>query len=337
MTIIAAILLFGVIVFIHELGHFLFAKKAGVRIHEFAIGMGPKLFSTTKGETKYSIRLLPLGGYVSMEGEDGESKDPNSFGQKSILQRASILFAGPFFNIVFAAILLIPVFMYIGSPTNSNVLGAVIENTPAQIAGLQANDKIIEVNKIKTNTWEDVVEKLHSSGGKEVNIKVERNSKIKEFNLTPQKNEQGNYVIGIAPSYERNVFTSIAKAFTVTIEMIKQMFIFLGQLITGTVPGGAANSVAGPVGVIGIVSDAAKTGIPNLMYIASMLSLNLGILNLLPIPALDGGRLLMIGIEGIRGGKKLDPSKEAAIHMVGFALLMGFMVFITYKDIIKLF
>ena len=335
MTIIVALLLFSAIVFIHELGHFLFAKKAGVRIHEFAIGMGPKVFSTTKGETKYSVRLLPLGGYVSMEGEDGESKDPRAFGAKTILQRASILFAGPFFNIIFAAVLLVPVFLYTGTP--STTLQQILPNSPAQIIGMQAGDKIININGNEIKSWEDVTTNLHGTDGKEVNVKVQRNKEIKEFNLKPQKNEKGQYVIGIAPKFEKSFFKSITRAVTTTIDMTKQMLMFFGQLVTGTVPGGAGNAVAGPIGVVGIVSDAAKMGIPNLIYIASIISLNLGIFNLLPIPALDGGRLLMIGIEAIRGGKKLDPNKEATIHMVGFALLMCFMVFVTYKDIAKLF
>ena len=141
-------------------------KKAGVRIHEFAIGMGPKIYSTQKGETKYSVRLLPLGGYVSMEGEDGESNDPRAFGEKTLLQRASIIFAGPFFNIILTVLLLIPVLAYMGTPSDSNVLGKVLENTPAIEAGLQVNDKIIEINGAKIQTWDDIVnnlqKKLHS-------------------------------------------------------------------------------------------------------------------------------------------------------------------------------
>lgn len=335
MTIIAAILLFGVIVFIHELGHFLLAKKAGIRIHEFAVGMGPKLYSKQKGETLYSIRLLPLGGYCAMEGEDGESTDPRSFGQKSILQRASVLFAGPFFNIVLAVILLIPVFMYMGAP--STTLGQIIPDSPASAVGLEVNDKIVNINGHEINSWEDVVSNLHSSEGKEVQITVDRDGELKVFDVTPEKNAEGNYVIGIAYKPERSFFGSIGSAFTTTVEMTKQMIIFVGQLFTGSVPGGVENAVTGPVGVISIVSDQASKGIFNLMYIGSVISLNLGILNLLPIPALDGGRLVMLAIEGIRGGKRLDPNKEAAIHMVGFALLMGFMVFITYKDIVRLF
>ena len=199
MTIIAAIILFGIIVFIHELGHFLFAKKAGVRIHEFAIGMGPKIYSTQKGETKYSVRLLPLGGYVSMEGEDGESNDPRAFGEKTLLQRASIIFAGPFFNIILTILLLIPVLAYMGTPSDSNVLGKVLENTPAIEAGLQVNDKIIEINGAKIQTWDDIVNNLQKETSQPINIKVERNNTTKDFSITPEKNEQGKYVIGISP------------------------------------------------------------------------------------------------------------------------------------------
>lgn len=337
MTIIAAIILFGVLIFIHELGHFLFAKKAGVTIHEFSIGMGPKLFSVERGGTKYSVRLLPLGGYVSMEGEDEESKDPNSFGKKTILQRASILIAGPFFNIILAILLLVPVYMSLGIPSNENVLGKVIENTPAYEVGLKANDKVIEINEQKITTWEDIVKNIHKSDGNEINLKISRDNQTKDIKIKPQKNEQGNYAIGIMQTHEKGVFLSIKYAFVSIVDMSKQMFMFVGQLITGTVPGGAGNAVAGPIGVIGIVSNAAKVGIVNLLQIAAVISLNLGILNLLPIPALDGGRLLFLGIEAIRGGKKLDPNKEATINLIGFALLMALMIFVTFKDITRLF
>ena len=335
MTIIAAILLFWIIVFIHELGHFLFAKRAGIKIHEFAVGMGPKLISKQKGETLYSLRLLPLGGYCAMEGEDGESKDPNSFGQKTLLQRASVIFAGPFFNIVLTVILLIPVFLYMGTP--STTLGKIIPDSPAQAVGLEVNDKIVNINGHEINSWNDVVDNLHNSGGKEVKISVDRDGELKVFNVTPEKSEEGNYVIGISYKAERSFFGSIGRAFTATIDMAKQMLVFVGQLITGTVPGGVENSVTGPVGVISLVSQQASQGIFNLIYIGAVISLNLGILNLLPIPALDGFRLLMLAIEGLRGGRKLDPNKEAMINMAGFVLLMGFMLFVTYKDILRLF
>ena len=333
MTIIVAILAFGLIVFIHELGHFLFAKKAGVRIHEFAIGMGPKIYSFKKGETIYSIRLLPLGGYVAMEGEDGESHDPRAFGNKSILQRASILFAGPFFNIILAAIILIPVYMFIGSP--STTLREVIDNTPAQVAGFQAGDTITSINGTEIKTWGDLSQAINNSEGQELKIIIDRNGSKEEINVTPELKE-GNYVIGIYPKNEKNILGAFSNAIKTTISMIVQMITFLVQLVTGTLPGGVEGAVTGPVGVISIVADATKAGFVNVLYLASVISLNLGILNLLPIPALDGGRLFFLGIEFIRGGKKIDPNKEGMVNMIGFAALMLFMLFITYKDIVRL-
>lgn len=334
MTIIVALLVFSIIVFIHELGHFTFAKMNGVKVHEFSIGMGPKIYSIKK-DTEYSIRLLPLGGFVSMEGEDEESSDPRSFGAKSILQRASIIFAGPFFNIIFTIVLFIPIFMFIGSQTTT--LGGVTENGPAYSAGVKVGDTIEAIDGKKVNSWQDVIQSLNESDGSDVKLSIDRNGQNKEISVTPQKGEDGRYVIGIETKVERNVLTSIKNAFTTTYDMTVQMITFVGQLFTGTVPGGVGNSVSGPLGVISIVSEAAKMGIVNIMYIAAVLSLNLGIINLVPFPALDGGRLFMLAIEAIRGGKKLDPNKEAMINMVGLGALMLFMVFITYKDILRLF
>lgn len=334
MTIIVALLVFSIIVFIHELGHFTFAKMNGVKVHEFSIGMGPKIYSIKK-DTEYSIRLLPLGGFVSMEGEDEESSDPRSFGAKSILQRASIIFAGPFFNIIFTIILFIPIFIFIGSQTTT--LGGVTENGPAYSAGVKVGDTIEAIDGKKVNSWQDVIQSLNESDGSDVKLSIDRNGQNKEISVTPQKGEDGRYVIGIETKVERNILTSIKNAFTTTYDMTVQMITFVGQLFTGTVPGGVGNSVSGPLGVISIVSEAAKMGIVNIMYIAAVLSLNLGIINLVPFPALDGGRLFMLAIEAIRGGKKLDPNKEAMINMVGLGALMIFMVFITYKDILRLF
>jgi regulator of sigma E protease len=334
MTIIVAILLFGVIVFIHELGHFLFAKKAGIQIHEFAIGMGPKIFGTNKGGTEYSVRLLPLGGFVSMEGEDGESSSPNSFGKKSIGQRASVLFAGPCFNIILTMILLIPVYLYMGSPTTT--LSTVEENGAAWNAGIRAGDEIKKVNGIEVNSWSDITTAITNSNGEPITLTIKRDNEVKEYNVTPELKDE-RYQLGIGTKMKHGIFNSIISAVVGTFSMAKEMLMFLWQLITGTVPGGAADAVAGPIGVIGIVSDAAKAGLINVIYIGAVISLNLGIFNLLPIPALDGGRIAMLGVEGLRGGKKLNPEKEGTIHMIGFALLMLLMLFVTYKDILRLF
>ncbi|MDR1774776.1 MAG: RIP metalloprotease RseP [Clostridioides sp.] len=336
MTIIIAILLFGVIIFIHELGHFSFAKLSGVTVHEFSIGMGPKIFSKTKNGTSYSLRAFPIGGFVSMEGEDEESNDPNSFGKKTLLQRLSVIFAGPIFNIILAVVIMIPVFMILGIPTNDPIIGEVNKDMPAYTSGLESGDKIIKIDKIKVNNWEEIVEMVRSSEGHKLEITVERNNKIQNFEVTPIDN-QGVYQIGMTQHRVRSLSKSITSSVAVTYDLSKQMLIFVKQLFTGTVPGGVGNSVAGPVGVIGMVSDAAKSGLANLLYYASIISLNLGIVNLVPFPALDGWRILMLIVEGVRGGKKFDANKEGMVNLIGLAVLMVFMIFITYKDILRLF
>ncbi|MGL5641690.1 MAG: M50 family metallopeptidase, partial [Paraclostridium sp.] len=257
-TVLVAILAFGIIVFIHELGHFLFAKKAGVRIHEFAIGMGPKIYSFKKGETTYSIRLLPLGGYVAMEGEDSDSNDPRAFGNKSILQRASILFAGPFFNIILTVIILIPVFMYIGSP--STTLREVMDNSIAQKAGIEAGDTITEINGKDIKTWDELSKGIQDSHGKELTITINRDGKEKDVKVTPELKD-GNYLIGIYPQNEKDIAGAFGNAMKTTVNMIVGMVTFIGQLITGNLPGGMDGAVAGPIGVISIVADATKSGI----------------------------------------------------------------------------
>ena len=335
MTIIIALLLFGVIVLIHEFGHFILAKKNRVTVHEFAVGMGPKLFGVEKNGTLYSLRLLPIGGFCAMEGEDEDSDKPGSFGRKSILQRASIIFAGPFFNLVLAVIFLIPVFIYIGSPTTT--IDQVIDNSPAQAANLQKGDTIKEINGQEITSWNEFTEVITTSEGKELNVVVDRDNKSVKLSITPEIGEDGTYKVGVTCLRNKNVINAIKESFVTTGQMIVQMVTFLKQMITGTVPGGFSNSVAGPVGVISIVSDAAKTGFINLLYLGSIISLNLGIINLVPFPALDGGRLFLLLIEALRGGKKINPDKEAMINMIGFCALMAFMVFITYSDVTKLF
>ena len=356
MTIVIALLLFGIIILIHEFGHFLLAKKNGVTVHEFSIGMGPKIYSREKNGTEYSLRILPIGGYVSMEGEeDGfdrseedddldnaedndlmfDTKDDTeeknevysenevevnegSFAEKTVLQRASIIFAGPFFNFLGCIGFLVVLFLIIGVPTTK--VGTLVDNAPAQAVGIKVGDEIKEVNGQEVTSSTDITNIISASKGKEINLVVNRDGKDVEFDLSPKfSKDTQTYIIGI------------------TFDIAVQMVEFLGQLVTGRVAGGLSDSVAGPVGVIGMVSDAAKTGITNLLYLGAVISLNLGIMNLVPFPALDGGRLLLLLIEALRGGKKLDPSKEAMINIVGMSVLMAFMLFITYKDILRLF
>ncbi|WP_455543332.1 RIP metalloprotease RseP [Intestinibacter sp.] len=364
MTIVIALLLFGIIILIHEFGHFLLAKKNGVTVHEFSIGMGPKIYSKEKNGTEYSIRVLPIGGYVSMEGEEdgfdrseeddidriyekdnAENKNEvsdetvlneGSFAEKTVLQRASIIFAGPFFNFLGCIGFLVVLFLIIGVPTTK--VGTLVDNAPAQAVGIQPGDNIKSIDGQEVSSSTDITNIISATKGKEVNVVVNREGKNIEFDITPTYNKDTQtYIIGITFDRTKNIIKSFTTSITTTWDIAVQMVEFLGQLVTGRVAGGISNSVAGPVGVIGMVSDAAKTGITNLLYLGAVISLNLGIMNLVPFPALDGGRLLLLLIEALRGGKKLDPSKEAMINIVGMSVLMAFMLFITYKDILRLF
>lgn len=334
MNIIAALLVFGFIIAFHEFGHFYFAKRAGVTIHEFSIGMGPKIYSKEKGGTVYSLRILPIGGYVAMEGEDEESSDPNSFGKKTLKERFLSIVAGPMANIILCIVLLIPFFAMVGTP--STTFDEVIKDSPAYEVGLQKNDKIVSINDQKIKDFNEISEMTAKSNGKPMDIEIERKGKMQEVVVTP-KDMGGRYMIGIKPTYERNVLKAIPQAFISTYEISKAMLSFLWQLVTGQLSNKVMDSLAGPVGVVKMVSSAATTGILNLVYITAIISLNIGIMNLLPIPALDGWRILMLILEAIRRGKKLPSKVEGYINMGGLVALLGFMVFITYKDILKIF
>ena len=335
MNIIVAILVFGLIIFVHELGHFLLAKRAGVTIHEFSIGMGPQLISKEHGGIKYSLRLVPLGGYVAMEGEDEDSDDPNSFGKKSLMDRFLTIFAGPFVNIILCIVLLIPVFFFIGTP--STKLASVVPKSPAYLAGLKKDDNILSINGKETKEFNDISSLVNKYGDKELTIKYKRNDKINTIILKAQ-NQADRYIIGVQPSYKKNhPIKAIKQAFILTYDTSKTMLTFIWKLISGQLSGKAADALSGPVGVVKMVSNAATTGLINVIYLTAIISLNIGLMNLLPIPALDGWRILMLIIEGIRGGKKIPVKIEGYINTFGLVALLGLMLFVTYKDIIRLF
>lgn len=336
MNVILAILVFGFIIFIHELGHFYFAKKAGVTIHEFSIGMGPKIFGKEKNGTAYTIRLLPIGGFVAMEGEDEDSNDPNAFGEKTLLQRLSSILAGPFANIILCVILLIPVYFITGTP--STTVSNVLPNSPAHKVGLKVDDKILSINNKNISSFDQLTATVQSNKNKEMSLEVLRGVEKRTFKITPALN-QGSYQIGVAPKLLKsasNIGNVVVQSVKTTYKVGVSMLQFLWKLVTGQLGGKILNSVAGPVGVIKLVSTQAENGLINLVYFAAIISLNIGIFNLLPIPALDGWRVLILIIEGIRGGKKIPAKIEGYINGIGLVVLLSFMVFITYKDILKL-
>ncbi|HZJ76341.1 MAG TPA: M50 family metallopeptidase, partial [Oscillospiraceae bacterium] len=313
-TVFVAIIVFGLLVLIHELGHFTVAKLVDIKIHEFAIGMGPKLLQTTKGETAYSIRALPLGGYVRMEGEDEESDDLRSFNNKPIWARIAVIFAGPFMNFVLAIGLFSIIFYSVGTPTTK--ISEVISQSPAQHIGIQNGDIIHSINEEKMDTWQNIIDVISKSEGDTIDIIIIRDgSKIKKT-VKPTRNLDTNRMtIGIVAAMERSVTASIRNGFIVIKSITADVLIFLKGLFTKK--SDIAGEVMGPVGIINLVGQVAKSGWLDVANLTAVLSVNLGLINLLPIPALDGSRIMFLLVEILRG-KPLDPEKEGIIHLIGF-------------------
>jgi len=332
-TALVAIIVFGILVMIHELGHFTVAKLVGIKVHEFAIGMGPKLIQFRKGETSYSIRALPIGGYVRMEGEDEKSDDLRSFNKKSILARIAVIFAGPFMNFVLSIILFTIIFYSIGAP--STIIKEVIDQSPAQTAGIQEGDNIHAINGEEVSTWGNVTAAIGSSQERPLDITIIRNGDKLEKTVTPTRDANTNQIlIGIVPTMKKSIISSIENSFLAIKAITTDILGFLKGLITRTSSG--AGEVMGPVGIITIVGQVAKTGWLDVINLTAVLSINLGLMNLLPIPALDGSRILFLIVEMLRG-KPVDPEKEGMVHLIGLGILMTLMIFVTYQDILKLF
>ena len=344
-TALASIFVFGLLVVVHELGHFWVARRNGIRILEFSLGMGPKVYGWNKAGTLYAIRALPLGGYVKMAGmdpEEGEeglapANDPGSFMNKTVLQRISVIFAGPLMNFLLAIVIFVAVFTYIGVPveSDSNVIGAVMQDKPAATAGLQPKDKIVAINGVPTPKWGNLTQMIHGSEGKVLTLTIERDAAKSEVKLTPQFDKQANkYLIGIGADQvfaKKGTFEAAGFGLQRTVDFTKLIITSIFGMITGKIPA----DVGGPVAIVNAIGQGASQGWANLLGLTGMLSIQLGLLNLFPIPALDGSRIVFLAFEGLRG-KPLDPDKENFIHLVGFALLILLMVVITYNDILKL-
>lgn len=343
MTIIWFILVLGITVTIHEFGHFIFAKKNGVYVYEFSIGMGPRLIKWQRknDETEYSIRLLPIGGFVQMAGEeiDDDTKIPKSkkFYSKTWTQKLIIVLAGILFNFLLALILLFFVGLFNGVPNNKSIVGAVDNNYPAYEAGLKAGDKILTMNGKNVKSVDTLALELQVNTGKTITLEVERNGITKTIITEPKKmtvngEEVYKYGFSMDNTLSYGVLESLKYAFTKTFSLIYQMVFIIIYLITGAI---GVNSLSGPVGIFNVVGDAAAAGFASIIYLMAFISINVGFINLLPIPAFDGCRALFIIIERIKG-KPVDQRLENTIHTIGFFLLMALMILITYNDIIKL-
>jgi len=330
LTIISFIFVFGMIVFAHELGHFATAKFNGITVHEFALGMGPAIFKKQGKETLYSLRIFPIGGYVKMEGEDEASDDPSSFSNKKPLQRLVVLAAGAIMNFILAYVLLVIIMFTMGSP--SNVVGELVPDMPAQIAGIKPNDEIVSINNIKIESWDDVIASINNSGGELLSIEVLRDgTDTVKIDVTPDEKEAGGYQIGIQTKFIKK----IDQAFIMAGDQFLSFFTDIFKFFTNIGNKEVAGELVGPVGLVSIVGQVSRQGIMNLLLLAAYISINLGIVNLLPFPALDGGRIIFVIIEMIKG-KPISREKEGYVHFIGFAILMALMVFLVFKDISKL-
>ncbi|MDU7142754.1 MAG: RIP metalloprotease RseP [Anaerococcus vaginalis] len=332
-TIISSIIIFLLVILIHEFGHFIVAKMNGVADLEFSIGMGPKLFQKESNGTLYSLRLLPVGGYCQLEGEDEENDSPNSLNNQSPFVRLKVILAGAIMNFILAFILLI---LLMSVSRVSTEVSGVLENSPAYSSGIQAGDKIVSINGQMLEDGEQVLESIKKSKG-DLDIVLLRNEKSKNIKVTPRL-ENNNRKIGVNFQEEYNIknfniIKGLKKGIATFLNLTGMLYKFLGMLITGKL---GLGGVSGPVGVVKEIGNAAKTGAANLIFLLAYININLGVFNLLPIPALDGGRAIFILIEMIFG-KKISQEKEGYIHMVGLILLLGLIAIVTIKDVIKLF
>ena len=339
LTFIATIVVFCLIIFIHELGHFVSAKLFGVTVHEFSIGMGPKIWGSARGGTEYSVRALPVGGYVKLEGEDGASEDKNAFCNKSIFARFVVLASGAFMNFVLGFVLYL-IIMSTATGFGSNVVGEVIENSAFYDSGIVAGDVIVHMESeeysSKIRTFNDINFFTYRNGTEPVTVTFVRDGVERAVvGMVPKYNEEeGRHLYGFKAEIAPKTFGNVIKyAYDQSVFVGKVVLSSFADLLRGRA---GASDISGPVGIVTEIGNAAKAGLATLANLAALISINLGIINLLPIPALDGGRILFLIYELIRR-KKVPADKEAMVHAIGFMLLIGFMLIITFFDITKLF
>lgn len=346
-TIALAILFFGVIIIIHEFGHFICAKLFKVRVNEFSIGMGPAIFKKQKGETQYSLRALPIGGYVSMEGEDEESEDERAFNKKKVWQRIIIVVAGATMNLILGLVI-----MAITLSTSTDLIGTntIKEFYPTAVSnqqgGLKEGDKFLKIDGHAVWSERDLSFLMSRSDNGIFDFVVERDGEKVELNNVAFKTEDVEYngktvtmitydfvIVGEKPTF-KNVFVN---SFTQSASIVRTVWLSLFDVVTGRY---GMSELAGPVGTVDIIADVAQSAaeehnFEQLLFIMALITINIGVANLLPLPALDGGRLMFLIIEGIRR-KPVNRKYEGYIHAAGLALLLLLMVFVTYNDIVRI-
>lgn len=336
MTIVIAILVFSVIIIFHELGHFLVARSVGIDVEEFSIGFGPKLTGFRAMGTQFSVRLIPMGGYVKMLGEDSEEdgagrENAGSYQNKTPLQRMAVIAAGPLMNFVLALLIFIIIFGVVGVTINEPTIGEVLPGTPAEQAGLQAGDEIISIDSHEVEYWTEVSTYIRSSEKETLIFLIRRNDQVFDVEVEPRMGADYPEV-GISPPFRRySMGASIVEGFKETYNLTVAVLNSLVGIITRQIP---AEDLTGPIGIVYFVGQAARAGLVSVLTLAALISVNLALFNLLPIPALDGSKLVFLGIELIRR-RPLDPNKENLVHLVGFALLIALMLIVMYRDIIR--
>ena len=340
-----AFVIFSIVILFHELGHFLLAKANGIRVNEFCFGLGPTICGIQKGETKYCIKAFPFGGACMMEGEDEDSTDNRAFGKKPVWGRMSVVFAGPFFNFILAFIFAFILMSCVGY--DKPVLSGVMEGYAAEKAGLQEGDEIIRMNHFSVHFSREITAYGTFHSGETIKVTYARDGQKHTTTLVPKLDkETGRYLYGFQTMgnvrVKGNVLTNLKNSFYEVRCWIYPTIQSLKMLVTRQV---SPNELSGPVGIVKSIGDTYQQSVKNDGYYYALLNMlnwtillsaNLGVMNLLPLPALDGGRLLFLIIEAIRR-KRIDPDKEGMVNLVGIVLLFGLMFIVMFNDIRKLF
>lgn len=336
LTIVLAVLVFGIIIFIHELGHFSVAKLFKVKVHEFAMGMGPTLFSFKKGETKYAVRLFPIGGFVSMEGEDQSSEDASAFCNKAVYKRILIVLAGALMNLLLGLlIVMILVLQSSGSLIGTNKI-AMFEENAVSSQSLKIGDEVLSINNRRLLVTSDLAYELSRAKTGKLDFTVRRDGKVMELKDVPfavEKIDDQNILIRDFKflGVKKDFLNVTKETFLWTLSIARMIWISLVDLITGNIP---INQLSGPIGVTSAIGQAASAGLYPLLMLVAFLTINIGIFNLLPFPALDGSRAVFLIIEAIRR-KPIKPEREGFVHFVGIILLFALMAVVSFSDIWK--
>lgn len=348
--IIVAIVLFGLLVAVHELGHFMAAKLFGVRVNEFSIGMGPALFSRQRGETLYSLRLLPLGGYCAMEGEDESSDDPRAFSSQKAWKRVIVLVAGAFMNFLIGILLILLLYSQNKTFAGTKLAGFADGFPLAGEQGLMVGDRLVEINGERIYLAGDVSMFLSRAGGAPVDIVVERNGKqieledlpltLKEYDVNGEK----HMLYGIFFNNEQaSLYVTLRNTWYQAINFVRLVRISLTDLLSGSA---GIKDLSGPIGVVdaiaqvGSQSATSRIAVQNILYFGALLAVNLAAMNMLPLPALDGGRVFFVLVDGLWHllfRRRINPKFEGYVHLAGLVLLMLLMLVVAYNDIVRIF